>query len=158
MRNKTGIMFVCLGNICRSPMAEFVFKKIASERGGDFEVASSATSREETGNAVYPPAAEMLARHSISCKGKRAVQFTADDYERYDYVVCMESRNIRSLERMLGGDPKHRIRRLLDFTDHPRDIADPWYSGDFVTAYNEIYEGCLALYEHVTGGGRGEGQ
>ena len=149
MRNKTGIMFVCLGNICRSPMAEFVFKKIASERGGDFEVASSATSREETANAVYPPAAEMLARHSISCKGKRAVQFTADDYERYDYVVCMESRNIRSLERMLGGDPKHRIRRLLDFTDHPRDIADPWYSGDFDLTYNQLFESLKSLLLHL---------
>lgn len=151
MSKKKKIMFVCLGNICRSPMAEFIFKKICADNGGDFEAASSGTSSEEYGNPVYPPAAAILARHSISCRGKRAVQFTAKDYDDYDYIVCMESRHIRSLERMLGGDSRHRICRLLDFTDNPRDIADPWYTGDFETAYNEIYEGCHALYEHLTG-------
>ena len=143
-------MFVCLGNICRSPMAEYIFKDIAARRGGDFEVASSATSSEECGHSVYPPAARILERHSISCRGERAVQFTPDDYEHYDLIVCMESRNVRNLERMLGGDPKKKLFRLLDFTDRPRDIADPWYTGDFETAYNEIYEGCLALYGRLT--------
>lgn len=141
------IMFVCHGNICRSPMAEFIFKKIVSERGGAFEIASSATSREEIGNSVYPPAARMLAVHGISCKDKRAVQFTADDYDYYDYVVCMESYNIRNLMRVIGSDTEGKVSRLLDFTDNPRDVADPWYSGDFDTAYRDIYEGCEALYE-----------
>lgn len=144
-------MFVCLGNICRSPMAEFIFKSIVAERGGAFEAASAGTSDEEYGHPVYPPAARMLERHSISCRGKRAVQFTPQDYVCCDLIVCMESRHIRSLERMLGGDPQGKIVRLLDFTDHPRDIADPWYTGDFATAYNEIYEGCLALYEKLKG-------
>ena len=149
MSNKKRIMFVCLGNICRSPMAEFIFKSIVAERGGEYEAASAGTSDEEYGNPVYPPAARMLERHSISCRGKRAVQFTPQDYGRFDMIVCMESRNIRALERMLGGDREGKIFRLLDFTEHPRDIADPWYTGDFVTAYDEIYEGCLALYERL---------
>lgn len=117
-------------------------------------MASSAISGEEAGNPVYPPAAEMLAGHSISCKGKFAVKFTPEDYRHYDYIVCMENRHIRCLERMLGGDPLRKISRLLDFTGHPGDIADPWYSGDFVTAYNQIAEGCEALYEYVTGSGK----
>ena len=149
MSRKKKIMFVCLGNICRSPMAEFIFKSIVSERGGNMEAASSGTSDEEYGNPVYPPAARILARHSVSCSGKRATQFTRADYGHYDLIVCMESRNIRALERMLGGDREGKIFRLLDFTEHPRDIADPWYTGDFVTAYDEIYEGCLALYERL---------
>ena len=144
------IMFVCHGNICRSPMAEFIFKKIVSERGGNFKVVSSATSREEIGNSVYPPAARMLAEHGINCKGKIAVQFTAEDYDYYDYIVCMEAYNIRNLRRIIGSDEQGKVSRLLDFTDNPRDVADPWYSRDFETAYSDIYEGCLALYEHLT--------
>lgn len=145
------IMFVCHGNICRSPMSEFILKKIVSERGGAFEIASSATSREEIGNSVYPPAARILAAHGISCKGKHAVQFTADDYGYYDYVVCMESYNIRNLMCIIGSDTEGKVSRLLDFTDNPRDVADPWYSGDFDTAYRDIYEGCAALYESLSG-------
>lgn len=143
------IMFVCLGNICRSPMAEFVFRQIAAERGGEFEIASSATSPEEEGNAVYPPAAVILARHGIDCRGKRAVPFTADDYEYYDYVVCMETANVRAIRRKTGNDPLSKVSRLLDFSDNPRDISDPWYTRDFETAYNDIYEGCTALYDYV---------
>ena len=149
MKEKRKIMFVCLGNICRSPMAEFIFRSIVSQRGGDFEIASSGTSDEEYGNPVYPPAADILARHSIGCRGKRAVQFTRRDYVHYDLIVCMESRNIRSLERRLGGDPYRKMVRLLDFTGTPRDIADPWFTRDFEKAYSEIYEGCLALYEKL---------
>ena len=144
------IMFVCHGNICRSPMAEFIFKKIVSERGGNFKIVSSATSREEIGNSVYPPAARVLAEHGISCKGKRSVQFTAEDYNYYDYVICMETYNIRNLMRMIGSDTQGKVSRLLDFTDNPRDVADPWYTRDFETAYNDIYEGCSALYEHLS--------
>lgn len=145
------IMFVCHGNICRSPMAEFIFKKIVSERGGDFKIVSSATSREEIGNSVYPPAARVLTEHGISCKGKLAVQFTVEDYNYYDYIICMETYNIRNLVRMIGSDTQGKLCRLLDFTDNPRDVVDPWYSRDFETAYNDIYEGCLALYEHLSG-------
>ncbi len=144
------VMFVCLGNICRSPMAEYIFREIVSERGGDFAVASSATSSEEAGNSVYPPAAAMLARHGIRCGDKRAAQFTRSNYHEYDLIVCMERRNISSLLRMLGSDPDGKICRLLDFTDSPRDIADPWYTRDFETAYEEITEGCEALYEALS--------
>ena len=144
------VMFVCLGNICRSPMAEYIFRKLVSERGGDFVIASSATSSEEAGNRVYPPAAAMLAQHGIHCQDKRAVRFTRSDYDAYDVIVCMERRNVSSLERMLGGDPDGKICRLLDFTDAPRDIADPWYTRDFKTAYAEIAEGCQAFYETLT--------
>lgn len=146
------IMFVCLGNICRSPMAEFIFRHIAAERGGEFIIASSATSPEEEGNAVYPPAAAVLARHGIGCQGKRAVPFTADDYENYDYVVCMETANVRAIHRMTGNDPLGKVSRLLDFSANPRDISDPWYTRDFETAYNDIEEGCTALYDYVTKG------
>lgn len=144
------VMFVCLGNICRSPMAEYIFRKIVSERGGDFAVASSATSSEEAGNGVYPPAAAMLARHGIRCGDKRAVQFTRSNYNEYDLIVCMERRNVSSLLRMMGGDPDGKICRLLDFTDSPRDIADPWFTRDFEAAYEEIAEGCQVLYETLT--------
>lgn len=146
----TKIMFVCHGNICRSPMAEFIFKKIVSERGGEFEAASSATSREEIGNSVYPPARRILAEHGINCDGKQAVQFTPEDYDNYDYIVCMETFNIKNLNRIIKNDVHHKISRLLDFTSNPRDVADPWYSGDFDTAYNDIYKGCMALYEHLS--------
>jgi Protein-tyrosine-phosphatase len=146
------IMFVCLGNICRSPMAEFIFKSIAAKEGGGFLAASAGTSGEEEGNPVYPPAARELAKHSISCAGKRAARFTRSDYDAYDLIVCMESRHIRCLERLLGGDPRGKIRRLLDYTDNPRDIADPWYTGDFETAYSEIYEGCRALFDALREG------
>lgn len=145
------IMFVCHGNICRSPMAEFILKKIVSEHGGNFKIGSSATSREEIGNSVYPPAARVLAEHGISCKGKRAVQFNPEDYKYYDYVICMETYNVRNLMRIIVSDTQGKVSRLLDFTDNPRDVADPWYTGDFETAYNDIYEGCLALYEHLSG-------
>lgn len=131
-------------------MAEFIFRQIAAEHGGAFEIASSATSPEEEGNAVYPPAAAILARHGIDCRGKRAVTFTADDYAHYDYVVCMESRHVRAIRRMTGNDPLGKVSRLLDFSDNPRDISDPWYTRDFETAYRDIYEGCAALYEYVT--------
>lgn len=144
------IMFVCLGNICRSPMAEFIFKHIAAKRGGKFDIASSATSGEEEGNSVYPPAAGILAEHGINCSGKRAVKFTAADYEYYDYVVCMESVNVNAIRRITNNDPLNKVSRLLDFSDNPRDISDPWYTRDFETAYSDIYEGCTALYDYVT--------
>ncbi len=147
----TKIMFVCHGNICRSPMAEFIFKKMLAERGLSeyFEVASSATSTEEIyrgiGNPVYPPAARELRSHGIECAGKRAVQLKKEDYAKYDMFIGMDSANIRNMHRIFGGDPEGKIRKLMDFTSRPGDVADPWYSDRFDIAYRDIYEGCEAL-------------
>ena len=151
----TRIMFVCHGNICRSPMAEFVFKNMVAERGllDEFFVSSSATSTEEIyngrGNPVYPPAREELSRHGISCDGKRAVQLKASDYGEYDMFVGMDSYNIRNMKRILCGDPDGKISKLMDYTSRPGDVADPWYSDRFDIAYRDIYEGCAALLDFV---------
>lgn len=143
----TRIMFVCLGNICRSPMAEFIMKDLVRRRGleKEFVIASCATSTEELGNPVYPPARQMLAAHGIQCSGKRAVQLTRADYDQYDLLLGMESRNLQRMRTICGGDPKGKIARLLDHTDRPRDIADPWYTDDFQTTWDDILEGCEAL-------------
>lgn len=146
------IMFVCHGNICRSPMAEFIFKKLLEEKGiTGYTVASSATSTEEIwggmGNPVYPPAKEELAKHGISCKGKRAVQLKRDDYKKYDLFIGMDNVNIRNMERIFGSDPEKKIHKLMDYTDRGGDVADPWYSDRFDVAYRDIYEGCLALLD-----------
>ncbi|MBQ8260324.1 MAG: low molecular weight phosphotyrosine protein phosphatase [Clostridia bacterium] len=149
------IMFVCHGNICRSPMAEFIFKRMVAERGleTEFEIRSSATSTEEIwngiGNPVYPPAKAELAKHGISCDGKRAVQLQKSDYEKYDLFVGMDSANIRNMQRILGGDPVGKIHKLMDYTTRPGDVADPWYSDRFDIAYRDIYEGCAGLLESL---------
>ena len=149
------IMFVCHGNICRSPMAEFIFKKMLHERGLEdrFVVASSATSTEEiwggVGNPVYPPAKEELARHGISCEGKRAVQLRREDYDQYDLFVGMDSANVRNMHRMLGGDPEGKIRKLMDYTERGGDVADPWYSDRFDIAYRDIFDGCKGLLDAI---------
>ena len=129
----TRILFVCLGNICRSPMAEFIFKDLAAKagRGAEFEAASAGTSSEEYGNPVYPPARRKLAEHGIACAGKTARQLTRADYDRYDLLIGMESRHLAAMRRICGGDPAGKMHRLLDYTAHPADIADPWYTGDF---------------------------
>lgn len=147
------IMFVCHGNICRSPMAEFIMKKLASERGVGhrYEIASSATSDEEiwcgVGNPVYPPAREELLRHGVGCEGKRAVQLCSADYPRYDLFVGMDSQNIRNMHRIFGSDPEGKIRRLLDFAGRADDVSDPWYSRRFDVAYRDIEEGVRALLD-----------
>ena len=147
------IMFVCHGNICRSPMAEFVLKKMVSERGmaDQFYIASSATSTEEiwgdVGNPVYPPAKAELAKHGISCEGKRAVQLTRADYDKYDLFIGMDSANIRNMHRMLGGDPQNKIRKLMDYTDRGGDVADPWYTRRFDVTYADILAGCEGLLD-----------
>ncbi len=149
------IMFVCHGNICRSPMAEFVMKKMVAEigRAGDFVIASCATSTEEIfngiGNPVYPPARDELKKHGISCEGKRAVQLTKSDYDKYDYLVCMDDNNRRNMLRILGSDPENKIAKLLSFAGEERNVADPWYSGDFSACYRDIYAGCKALLEKL---------
>ena len=151
----TKILFICHGNICRSPMAEFVFVHLARERGvGDrFSVASCATSTEEiirgVGNPVYPPARRELARHGISCDGKRAVQLTKADYNRYEYLVCMDDNNVRNAMHILGGDPDGKVSKLMDHTARHGNVADPWYSGDFETCYRDIEEGCQALIDEI---------
>ena len=145
------VLFVCHGNICRSPMAEFIFKDMVTRRGlsDQFYIASAATSTEEIwngqGNPVYPPARQELARHGISCEGKRAVQIQKSDYDKYDYLLGMEQRNIRNMMRILGRDPEHKVHRLLDYSNNPRDIADPWYTGNFDSTYRDVVEGCEAF-------------
>ncbi|MBQ8310350.1 MAG: low molecular weight phosphotyrosine protein phosphatase [Clostridia bacterium] len=152
---KARIMFVCHGNICRSPMAEFIFKRLVAERGVEhlFKIASSATSTEEIwngiGNPVYPPARAELERHGIDCAGKRAVQLTRADYAQYDLLIAMDERNIRNMHHILGGDPEHKISKLMDYTDRPGDVADPWYSDRFDVTYRDISEGCHALLAHL---------
>ena len=143
----TRILFVCLGNICRSPMAEFIFKDLAAKagRGAEFEAASAGTSSEEYGNPVYPPARRKLAEHDIACAGKTARQLTRADYDRYDLLIGMESRHLAAMRRICGGDPAGKMHRLLDYTARPADIADPWYTGDFDAAWNDIESGCRAL-------------
>jgi len=145
------ILFVCHGNICRSPMAEFAMKDLVRKAGreNEFHIESAATSTEEIGNAVYPPAQRKLAEHGISCKGKTARQMTRGDYERFDLLIGMDSWNIRNMHNICGGDPDGKIHQLLDYTDRPGEIADPWYTRDFETAWRDIQKGCQSLLEHV---------
>lgn len=149
------VLFICHGNICRSPMAEFVFKDMVSRQGiaDQFHIASAATSTEEIwngiGNPVYPPAREELARHGISCAGKRAVQLKKSDYDKYDYILGMDSWNMKNMMRILRNDPYGKVRRFLDFSDNPRDIADPWYTGNFTVTYSDIKEGCEKFLKYL---------
>ncbi len=149
------ILFVCHGNICRSPMCEFIMKDLVSKQGlaPYFTIASAATSTEEIwngiGNPVYPPAKKKLAEQGIECGGKRAVQLQRSDYAKYDYLIGMDSANIRNMHRMLGGDPERKIRKLLSFAGSERDISDPWYTGDFDAAYKDAAEGCEALLDYL---------
>ena len=149
------IMFVCHGNICRSPMAEFIFKDLVSHKGiaERFYVSSCATSTEEiwnrVGNPVYPPAKRELAKHNISCEGKRAVQLKKSDYAAFDYLVAMDTNNVRNIMRIIGSDKEEKVYKLMSFTPRGGDVADPWYSGDFETCYNDIYEGCCGLLEYL---------
>ena len=146
----TRIMFVCHGNICRSPMAEFVMKKLVREAGleSEFTIASSATSTEEIGNPVYPPAREELKRHGISCTGKFAVQLKKSDYEKYDLFLVMDSNNMRNIRRIFPSDPEQKVHKLLEFAGRGDDVDDPWYTRQFETAYSDIYEGCEGLLKH----------
>ena len=145
------IIFVCLGNICRSPMAEFVMKDIVEKAGlsHEFEIASAATSTYEIGNPVYPPARQKLAENGIDCKGKTARQITKRDYDYYDYIVAMDQSNIRNLKNMLSNDPQGKISLLMDYTSRPADVADPWYTGDFQATWDDVSEGCKALLTFI---------
>ena len=145
----TRILFVCHGNICRSPMAEFVMKHLVNQahRTDDFYIESAATSTEEIGNSVYPPARRKLAEHDISCQGKTARQMTRSDYDRFDLLIGMDQWNMRNMQRICGGDPAGKIHLLLDYTRRPGDVADPWYTGDFEATWRDVLEGCQALLE-----------
>lgn len=149
------IMFVCHGNICRSPMAEFIMKKLVKDSGleDEFLIKSSATSTEEiwngVGNPVYPPARAELQRHGISCDGKRAVLLKSDDYGKYDLFIGMDSANIRNMHRILGGDPENKIHKLMDYTVRGGDVADPWYTRSFDITYRDVLDGCTSLLEAI---------
>lgn len=152
MKQKLKVMFVCLGNICRSPMAEFVMRDELKRRGLDdvIEAHSSATSYEEFGNPVYPPAIAKMKREGVTIYPHRATPLQKDDYDKYDMFVGMEDYNLRRMRNIFGGDPDGKISKLLDYTPNPRDIADPWYSGNFDRTYLEVVEGVDALIAHVT--------
>ena len=151
------IMFVCHGNICRSPMAEFIMKDMLVRAGleKDAFVSSSATSSEEiwngVGNPIYPPAREMLKKHGISCEGKRAVLLKSSDYDKYDIFICMDNNNVRNAIRIFGSDRENKVKKLMDYTARGGEVADPWYSGNFDVAYNDIQEGCKALFKEFFG-------
>lgn len=150
------ILFVCHGNICRSPMAEFVMKKLVREEELEnmFFISSCATSREEIwngiGNPIYPPAQREMNKRGVPFdSSKRAVQLKAEDYGKYDYLIGMDKMNIRNIMRIIGSDPEGKVYRLMDFTERKGDVADPWYSNRFDTAFNDIYEGCRCLLEKI---------
>ena len=152
----TRIMFVCHGNICRSPMAEFIFKALVKERGleDEFVIKSSATSTEEIwngiGNPIYPPAQEELRRQGIPFEKRRAVQLIRSDLDEYDFFIGMDSANIRNMHRILGEGAEKKIYKLMDFTSRGGDVADPWYSDRFDIAYSDIYDGCVGLLNKLT--------
>lgn len=145
------ILFICHGNICRSPMAEFMMKDLVEKEGiaDQFYIASAATSTEEIGNPVHHGTRNKLRQVGISTAGKYAVQMTRQDYRKYDYLIGMDQWNMRNMMRILKDDPDHKVFRFLDFGDSPRDIADPWYTGDFETTYTDICEGCQAFWRYL---------
>lgn len=148
----TKILFICHGNICRSPMAEFVMKDLVKKAGcaDRFEIASAATSTEELGNPVYPPARRKLAEHGLGCEGKTARQMTRQDYRDYDLLVAMDRENLWNMRRFTGDDPDHKVSFLLDYTGRPGDVADPWYTGDFEQTWQDVLEGCQGLLARLT--------
>lgn len=145
------ILFVCHGNICRSPMAEFVLKDMIQKRGiaDQFYIASAATSMEEIGNPVHHGTRNKLAQYGISTAGKHAIQMERSDYQKYDYIVGMDCMNYKNMLRIVGKDPQEKIHLLLDYTEHSGDVADPWYTGDFDKTYEDVEAGCTGLLEYI---------
>jgi protein-tyrosine phosphatase len=145
------ILFVCLGNICRSPMAEFVMRDLVEKAGlsEQIAVASAATSNEETGRPIYPPARRKLAEHGIDASGKTARQLRPEDYRQYDRLIGMDQANLRGMRRICGGDPDGKLCLLLDFTDRPGEVADPWYTGDFDATWRDVEQGCRGLLRRL---------
>lgn len=146
------ILFVCHGNICRSPMAEFVMKDIVSKAGksDEFYIASCATSTEEIGNPVHHGTRRKLAEVGISCDGKRAVQLTKSDHDRYDYIIAMDEMNIRNIMRIIKSDPEGKVSLLLSHAGMSGSIADPWYTGNFDDTYRDVLLGCKGLFREIT--------
>ena len=145
------ILFVCHGNICRSPMAEFVMKDMVQAAGlqDEIYVESAATSTEEIGNPVYPPARRKLAEHGIGCAGKTARQLKRQDYETFDLLIGMDSANLSNMRRMCGGDEENKIHAMMDYTDRPGEVADPWYTGNFEDTWRDVNAGCRGLLEQL---------
>ena len=144
------IMFVCLGNICRSPMAEFLMKDLVKSKGkeDEFLIQSSATSNEEEGNPVHYGTARVLDKYGINYSKKRAVKLTAKDYDQFDYFIGMEKANKRNMERIFNGDPEGKISLIMDYTDTPKDVADPWYTGNFDATEKDVLKGIKGIYNH----------
>ena len=149
------ILFICHGNICRSPMAEFIMKDLIAKANlsHEFYISSSATSSEEIwngiGNPVYPPARAELSKHGISCDGKRAVQLKPQDYGNYDLFICMDENNLRNIKRIFRTDPENKIKKLMNYAGSAKDVADPWYYGNFDVTYSDILTGCAALLKEL---------
>lgn len=150
----TKLCFVCHGNICRSPMAEFVMKDLVKKAGleDEFVIASSAVSAEELGNHVYPPAKKVLKEHGISVGDKHAELLTRRDYDLYDLLIAMDTSNLRNIDRIIRSDPEGKVHLLMSYAGKSASVADPWYTGDFETAYNDIREGCEGLLRSLTQG------
>lgn len=147
------ILFVCHGNICRSPMAEFVMKDLVKKAGkeNEFYIESAATSTEELGEPVHYGTRSILKRHGISCEGKYARQMTRSDYGKFDLLIAMDQRNLRNMERFTGDDPDGKVSLLMDYTDRPGDeVADPWYTGDFQATWDDVLNGCTGLLEELS--------
>lgn len=146
------ILFVCHGNICRSPMAEFVMKDLVRKKGleHDFEIASCATSNEEIGNDIYPPVKRVLDKHGISYERRKARRMTSDDYRHYDMIVCMDRQNMRNMRPFVGNDPDNKVSMMLAHIDEDRDVDDPWYTGDFERTFRELFEACGAILEELS--------
>ena len=145
------ILFICHGNICRSPMAEFLFRDMVQKRGlgNSFFIASAATSREDIGNPVHRGTVRQLKEYGISTAGKYAALLRKKDYDDYNYIIGMENENIRNINRIIGEDKECKVHRLLDFSDNPRNIEDPWYTGNFDCTYVAILEGCEAFLQYI---------
>ena len=147
----TKILFICLGNICRSPMAEFVMKELVRRAGlsDEFQIASAATSTEELGNPIYPPARRTLTEHGIPFENRRARQMSRADYAKYDLLIGMDASNLRDMRIICGGDPAGKLHLLMDYTPHPHNVADPWFTGNFDATWKDVWEGCTALLENL---------
>ena len=145
------LLFVCHGNICRSPMAEFVMKDLVKKAGLEkqFQIDSAATSTEEIGNPVYPPAKRKLREHGIDCTGKTAQQLRNNDYDAYDLLIGMDNANLRNMHRICGGDYAGKLHLLMDYTDRPSEVADPWYTDNFEITWNDVLEGCQGLLDSL---------
>ena len=143
------ILFVCHGNICRSPMAEFIMKNLVKDFKEDFYIESRATSSEEIGNPVYPPAKIKLKEHGILCDGKTARKMTKEDYKNFDYIILMDKNNLRNIKYIIGEDTDNKISLLLNWAGEDKEVSDPWYTGDFETCYNDILRGCKGVLKKI---------